>query len=512
MPDWTYRQTIKEPWTAGLERFNQMTQNTMQNIFQTLLAVRQIKAQDEQRKQQETMQKLQMTQTGFKLMSDPDVPDEMKPGIYNMVKQTGLFGNMPEVQNWESHYTKTAKRAGNVMQKVLNKEYDWPTAQSIFAGLMSEARTEGERKQIEPLMAAAKDITSRRATEEAAGQMKPEGQEPDYTKILSTLPKDSPLVPVLQNKIKEQQKRLPAAEQAFEEEKQGGKTALEALKTVKGAEKTEPAIEDDRKYQDIYKRQLLGQPVSMEEKAYAKSYEKRKTLGPMASAAVRFEGLKEIYADIKQQPVYDTQTGTMSFASANDIKQNPGRFAPAGPEAKAMDKQNLLQDIKGQVGRTRQAVQGLKRDFDVHQRAQIALVLESRDPASAISNFMGSTFAKSLTDDQQTYVVRLLQLKEQAMAMRSVLGAGQGSDMMRRAVEATIPGMLNPSKGFAMKQLNEFESTLNRLQRYVPKVKPVPGTDQPAENDPIEGLKEYARKGDKKAQSYLKGQGIQWQQ
>ena len=56
------------------------------------------------------------------------------------------------------------------------------------------------------------------------------------------------------------------------------------------------------------------------------------------------------------------------------------------------------------------------------------------------------------------------------MAMRSVLGAGQGSEELRQAIMNTIPNVLTPNRKYAMNQLQLFENTLNRLMRGVPQV------------------------------------------
>lgn len=205
---------------------------------------------------------------------------------------------------------------------------------------------------------------------------------------------------------------------------------------------------------------------------------------PEMSGKARAEVWKEIAGDIRQTPVYDKESGSITFATANEIKASPDRYAPPGAQQKVQGQQMLIQDIKGQIGRTATVLTNMRSDFSPDQRAQIVLVLKHRDPGSAWSNFMGSNWASTLSDDQKDYVVTLLQLKEQAMAMRSVLGAGQGSDMLREAIDKTLPGMISPDRKFALKQLNEFNQTMYRLERYVPKGVVTPGVEQPA---PLDG-------------------------
>jgi len=61
-------------------------------------------------------------------------------------------------------------------------------------------------------------------------------------------------------------------------------------------------------------------------------------------------------------------------------------------------------------------------------------------------------------------------LTENAMAMRSVLGAGQGSEDLRNAIIRTLPGVMSPDKKYAQKQLDLFEKTLDRLKKGVPQM------------------------------------------
>ena len=156
--------------------------------------------------------------------------------------------------------------------------------------------------------------------------------------------------------------------------------------------------------------------------------------------------------------------------TGKQLKDNQDRYMPTATTAKALGQTALIEDIRGTVGDTRAAIKNLKTEFTPEVRAQMALVFKSRDPSSAWSQFWGGSWSKGLTPDQQDYLVKVQLLHENAMAMRSVLGAGQGSEDLRNAISATIPGASTPSKEFATKQLDSFEKVLNRLERGVPKV------------------------------------------
>jgi hypothetical protein len=242
----------------------------------------------------------------------------------------------------------------------------------------------------------------------------------------------------------------------------------------------------------FYRGQKEANPDATEQEI-SKAWHDQKLAESTAAGRGRADVWKEIAGDIRQTPVYDKEAGSITFATANEIKANPDRYAPPGAQQKVQGQQALIQDIKGQIGRTSTALTNMRSDFSPDQRAKIVLVLQHRDPGSAWSNFMGSNWATTLSDDQRDYIVALLQLKEQSMAMRSILGAGQGSDMMREAIDKTLPGMISPDRKFAQKQLNEFNQTVYRLEKYVPKAAPTPGVEQPA---PIGGgdvVIEYVR-------------------
>jgi len=194
------------------------------------------------------------------------------------------------------------------------------------------------------------------------------------------------------------------------------------------------------------------------------------------------------FAEARMVSVLDTENGNRPvMISAADLSrandETPDRFVSAARGEKALNKMALLEDMRGVAASTRTSLANVE-DFTPQQRAQLALVLKHRDPKSAFDNFMGSQWATSLSEKQIDYVTDLVQLKENAMAMRSVLGAGQGSDEMRAAISATIPGIFTPNKEFANKQLDKFILTLDRLERGVPTV---PLKEQrPSANIPVQ--------------------------
>jgi hypothetical protein len=171
----------------------------------------------------------------------------------------------------------------------------------------------------------------------------------------------------------------------------------------------------------------------------------------------------------------DTMNGnapvTMNVDQLNEANATqPGRFIPAGTSSPALAKTALIEDIRGNISSVRNVLQNPKMPaFTAGQRAKLAYTLEKGDKGSIDAMITGE-FINSLSPEQQDYVVGLSQLVENAMAMRSVLGAGQGSDQLRDAIRRTIPTAANPNPQYSIKQLDAFEAVLNRLEKGIPNV------------------------------------------
>ena len=201
--------------------------------------------------------------------------------------------------------------------------------------------------------------------------------------------------------------------------------------------------------------------------AISDAWKKRQLDIARTSAEARGEG----FAKSRAVNVLDTLDGNRpKVVSLSDALLNPDRYLPAGSGEKALNKTALIEDIRGNITNTRNFLKNLKTDFTPAQRAQLAYVLKSGDPKSSISAFMQGSVAATLTPDQVDYVTDIFQLIENGMAMRSVLGAGQGSDELRAAIRSTIPGATSPNKKFSVAQLDKFEQVINRLSAGIPKV------------------------------------------
>jgi hypothetical protein len=165
--------------------------------------------------------------------------------------------------------------------------------------------------------------------------------------------------------------------------------------------------------------------------------------------------------------VVDTWNGNRPVTvSAADAEDNPERYLTAGGAEKALPREALINDI-------RVSAETVGKNLDVLNakgvdRATLAAALA--DPNSTAQAYMQGLPRGALDDKAQTFVSDLFNLREQAMALRQVLGAGAGSEDMRHAILATLPSIASPNAKFAQHQIDNLISVLNRVERGIPKV------------------------------------------
>jgi hypothetical protein len=168
---------------------------------------------------------------------------------------------------------------------------------------------------------------------------------------------------------------------------------------------------------------------------------------------------------------YDTWNGNApTEVPFSEYSKHPGRYLPAGPADKAIAKENLMQDISGTSQLTRDAINNLKEDFPEDMKVKIALAMRAEHPDQMLDQLLASGALGTLSPDQQDFLIATRQLAENAMSMRTILGAGQGSEDVRNAVRDTLPSLLSPDRSYALRQLNAFDKTIARLHRGVPAV------------------------------------------
>lgn len=181
----------------------------------------------------------------------------------------------------------------------------------------------------------------------------------------------------------------------------------------------------------------------------------------------------KIYAQmrgkVQEYSVIDRTTGEPTMVNADTINANPGRFMAGSLGQQLKNRASVFDEINYTAGQFNSALDKLSDDdFKTLPRAQIALALQSRDPSSAMSTFIGSEVGATLSLAQVDYVTGLASMQESAMSLRSIAGMGQGSDKLRNAIVTMLPGPTTPSKDYAKRQMVLFNGELNALRRSVP--------------------------------------------
>lgn len=188
----------------------------------------------------------------------------------------------------------------------------------------------------------------------------------------------------------------------------------------------------------------------------------------------------QAYASTREYGVIDSQTGGLAMISPDVINKNPGRYAPASQAIQVKNRSSLFDEIDYTSKQVNQAINDLPdTGFDAKSRAQISAVLRDNDPRSALSTFLSSEAAGTLSDAQVNYLTGLVSLDESAMSLRSLGGMGQGSDSVRNAIVRMLPGTGTPSKKYAQRQMQLFQGEVDQLRKSVPKLGGNANANQP---------------------------------
>jgi hypothetical protein len=200
------------------------------------------------------------------------------------------------------------------------------------------------------------------------------------------------------------------------------------------------------------------------------SLDKKSALSSAASIA----RMKEM-GKIRYYNVIDTETNAMTAANSSQladmVSAKPGKIILATQDGtKMMAKGASIDDIQTNINFTRDAITGLD-NLDARTRMKLAISLRETDPSSSISTFLQSEAGQALDESQQKAVIALKSMAENIMVMRAVQGVtGAGSDMVRQAMLDMIPSGKTPSKGYADKQFNILQRTLDQVKKGIPTV------------------------------------------
>lgn len=211
-----------------------------------------------------------------------------------------------------------------------------------------------------------------------------------------------------------------------------------------------------------------GKPVTYSEKFESvKALEVPKTNISVTGAVARGEAFEKV----RGKDVFDVQSGDMVPVSQHDINQDmenskktgePRRYLAGAAAERAKRQWTYMNEMGASVQDLRNSVTKMK-PFGNVQLLELGKFLGTHKPGM-LDTFATSKLFSGLSTDQQDFAIKLLQSKESAMGMRQVLGAGQGSDLVREAIDKTLPGILVGDKRVMLKQLESFDIFLERMK------------------------------------------------
>lgn len=184
------------------------------------------------------------------------------------------------------------------------------------------------------------------------------------------------------------------------------------------------------------------------------------------TAQARGQAFAKAKAEWSPFETVDNEGTPTTISAADAIKTGATKIGAINLANNVSKPKALIDDIHGGIGQVKQYSYVLDRGADV--RTKVAALMA--DPGITAQTLAQSPIAASMKQDEQQYVINLLNLKENAMAMRSVLGAGQGSEDLRSAITKTIPNAATPNSQYANAQLDTFTNTLDRLAKGIPQL------------------------------------------
>lgn len=202
------------------------------------------------------------------------------------------------------------------------------------------------------------------------------------------------------------------------------------------------------------------------------------TAKQLQMAGSRGEAYVKARAKYLPMSVYDAETGEIGFATPSEIMGFKGKYGPAGQSDKVLARQATLGEIRNSTKLVGDSLKEIP-EFTGAQAAQLANIFKPQNQGM-LRTMVQQQLGTTLNEPQMRYAIRLANLEESAMALRQTQGLGQGSDMVREAVERMIPSASTPSKAYATQQLDTLINMLDVLQTGIPKLpgqskKPQPG-------------------------------------
>jgi len=233
----------------------------------------------------------------------------------------------------------------------------------------------------------------------------------------------------------------------------------------------------DNRYRNVLMAQQLGRPVTPEDQAFKKAYEKQKELVPTAKF-----NLTEAASMGKTGYAYDPQGGQTVLTSGGEAQQKGYvAFRPVkeGDIRKDTQDSKILNDV---ALKSNNVIKAAKALDDPDQRNIIAQAITFADkdeqfrlglwgsqlPTAFLNALGNSGVMRGATQQTKDYVVALLSLREASMGMQRLLtGTARSNESQIAALQATLPG-LEPNSALALQKMKAFTQNLDMLRQGLP--------------------------------------------
>jgi hypothetical protein len=178
-------------------------------------------------------------------------------------------------------------------------------------------------------------------------------------------------------------------------------------------------------------------------------------------------------------PVINPETGELEYRYVKDAVAQPGQdgASPAAGGTKALSGQAQMNEMLVASKSLRSIINQKDRSgkqvftpFTPAQVTKLEIAMNTKDSSVAQAN-LKALASQNLTPAQRTFVVWVAQIHERALSIRAVASMGQGSDDLRAAIKATLPGVGSGNLEMMNEQLDAFDQQVKLLQQGVPKVK-----------------------------------------
>ena len=179
-------------------------------------------------------------------------------------------------------------------------------------------------------------------------------------------------------------------------------------------------------------------------------------------AAIRGESYARGRALYTFKDVTDTQTGEVREVSAMEMAKEPGRYTGASEQEKVSARDAVHESLTTNFKALEKSLDKLPNGLDTETQATLKLAMRSPDPG-LFETLIVNKIKQGAPDEVLQYLTNMKAMQEDVMVLRSVGGMGAGSDTMRNAMVALIPGPGTSSVKEAKMQIGAAKRTTEAL-------------------------------------------------